>query len=342
MAIRLQYFLSGFLCVALVVKTVELRLRPPRDQQATMLIVALCSFTVAALAGIPVVRQCIPFESIPGVASITMDTGVSVSLALLATYLWRPLGRSGVYSWWRGRLFVSACLVSVLLAVLMATTPPAQRTNPLQNQYTGDWKIVSIYIIGNLFFLYCSTVSAVACVRITRIVDGHIAIGVGVGAIGMVAYAVTCINRLVLVAAQLMASSWFTWYSVLNFVFTEAAVLASVLGLHFSALWRAAAAIRRSYDDLRAFRRLKPIWKLLTTLYPHVVLPPERGLRGLWDRIDISYRKYRREIECQDALLLLSGAYPPDERRAVMQHAGIHDDQVKLLPSLSSAYPTAA
>ncbi|MEU9177139.1 hypothetical protein AB0C90_09860 [Streptomyces sp. NPDC048550] len=37
----------------------------------------------------------------------------------------------------------------------MASAPAALRTNPLQNQYTGDWRIVSV--IGNLFFLACST-----------------------------------------------------------------------------------------------------------------------------------------------------------------------------------------
>lgn len=308
----LQYLLSGFLCVALVVKIVELRPGVRRDERTTMLTVALASFTIAAVAGIRPLRQWVPFENIPGVASITMDTGVSVSLALLAAYLWRPLRQRPPVEWWRSGPFVSACAESLLLAVLMAATPAAQRTNPLQNQYTGDWKIVSIYVIGNLFFLYCSAASAIACVRIARIVHGHVAIAVRVGAIGMAAYAVTCVDRLVLVAAQLMSDDWFTWYSMVNFVFTQAAVLASVLGLHFTVVWRALTAVCRVYEDLRAYWRLGPSWRSLTAQHPHVVLPPERGLRGLWDRFDISYRKYRREIECRDVLLLLT-ADPPEK-----------------------------
>ncbi|MER5509671.1 MAB_1171c family putative transporter [Streptomyces sp. NPDC002766] len=314
MAATLQYFLSGFLCVALLAKIAELRLKRLRDPRTTMLTVALGSFTVAALAGIPVVRRNVPFETVPGVASLTMDTGVSVSLALLTAYLWRPLRRTRSGPWWRGRLLLAAGAVSALLAVLMAATPPARRTDPLQNEYTGDWKIVGVYLIGNLFFLFCSAASAIACLRIARIVRDHVALGVRVGAIGMVAYAVTCVNRLALVVAQLLsADAWFTWYSVVNFVFTEAAVLASVLGLHFTALWRAVGGVHRAYDDLRAFWRIGPAWRRLTTLHPEVVLPRERGLRGLGDLIDISYRRYRREIECQDALLLLSGA-PTDAR----------------------------
>ena len=313
MAATLQYLLSGFLCVALVVKIIELRPGVRRDERTTMLSVALASFTIAALAGIPPLRRWLPFEDIPGVASITMDTGVSVSLALLAAYLWRPLRRRAPVPWWRSGLFLAACAESALLAVLMAATPAAQRTNPLQNQYTGDWKIVSIYVIGNLFFLFCSAASAIACVRIAKIVHGHVAIGVRVGAIGMTAYAITCVNRLALVAAQLAANDFFTWYSVANFVFTQAAVLASVLGLHFTAAWRAWTAVRRVVEDLRAYWRIGPLWKFLTTEYPQVVLPPGRGLRGFSDRFDISYRRYRRVIECKDALLLL-GADPLENR----------------------------
>ncbi|WP_327363727.1 hypothetical protein [Streptomyces sp. NBC_01296] len=39
----------------------------------------------------------------------------------------------------------------------MASAPAALRTNPLQTQYTGDWRIVGFYVIGNLFLLACST-----------------------------------------------------------------------------------------------------------------------------------------------------------------------------------------
>ncbi|MFF9404712.1 MAB_1171c family putative transporter [Streptomyces anandii] len=337
MATRLQCLLSAFLCLALLAKMAELRLRRRRDAQAPMLILALGSFTVAGLVGIPVTRQHVPFLDVPGVPSVIMDTGVSLSLALLNVYLWTPLGGDRAVPWWRERLFLSAWAVSVLIAALMAATPPRLRTNPLQNEYTGDWRIVGIYVLGNLFFLHCSTASAIACVRITRIVRGHVTIGVAVGAIGMVAYAVTCVNRLVLVLTQLIAGNgWFAWYSVLNFVFTDAAVLASVLGLHFTALWRVVAACRQWYADLRAFRLLGPVWRRLTAMYPDVVLHREHGVRGLWDRLDVSYRKYRREIECQDALLLLTGGCPSAERRTAARHAGLDDEQVRLLRSLSS------
>ncbi|WP_329119730.1 MAB_1171c family putative transporter [Streptomyces sp. NBC_01465] len=314
MAIRLQCVLSGFLCVALLLKTVRLRHRPSRSQPTTMLMVALVCFTCAALAGLPAVRHDVPFEDRPGVASITMDTGVSISLALLATYLWRPLSGGDDRPWWRGRLFLAACTVSAFLALLMATTPSDRRTTPLHDKYADDWRIVGIYVVGNLFFLYCSGTSAVACVRITRVVHGHVAVAVGVGAVGMTAYAITCVNRLGLVVAQLVSDSSFASYSAANFVLTGAAILACVLGLYFVFLWRAAAALRHLCADLRVLRRLKPLWRRLTTLYPHVVLPPESGVRGLRDRVDISYLRYRCEIECQDALLLLSGEDDPGEK----------------------------
>lgn len=311
MAARYLPYLSGFLCVTLVAKIIELCLAARRDQRTIILIVSLASFTVAAMAGIPAVRKHIPFENIPGVASITMDTGVSVSLALLAFHLWHPLRSGRTIPWWRSGLFLSACAVSAFLAVLMATTPPEHRTNPLQNQYTGEWSIVCVYVIGNLFFLYCSGSAALACLRIGRIVRGPLTVALRVGAIGMTAYAVTCVNRLVLVVAQLVGGEIFNWYSAVNFVFTEAAVLASVLGLHFTTLRWVLMPARRYVNDLRTFRRLGPLWRLLTTSCPQVVLPPERGVHGLWDRIDVPYRKYRRVIECQDALLLL-GTCPPD------------------------------
>ncbi|MFG2389845.1 MAB_1171c family putative transporter [Streptomyces lavendulae] len=315
MVTRLQSLLSAFLCLALLAKMVALRVGSRPTPQAPLLLTALGSFAVAALVGIPAVRARIPIATVPGVASIIMDTGVSVSLALLATYLWAPLRRAGSVPWWRGRLFLTALAVSGLLAALMASTPPSLRTNPLQNQYTGDWRIVGVYVIGNLFFLACSGASAIACARIVRMVRGHIAVGVAVGAVGMVAYAVTCVNRLLLVAGQpLLAGDWFTWYSVLNFVFTEAAVLASVLGLHFTAVWRVTVGCQRIFDDLRAFLLLGPAWRRLTVLCPDVVLPWEPGPRGLRDRLDLSYRRYRREIECQDALLL-TGAHPAKQPR---------------------------
>ncbi|MFI6173272.1 MAB_1171c family putative transporter [Nocardia sp. NPDC051052] len=339
MATKLQYLLSGFLCIALMIKIVELALSARRDQRTTMLIVSLLSFTIAGLAGIPPLRKYVPFTNIPGVAAIIMDTGVSISLALLAAYLLRPLGRGLNDVWWRSPFFASACVASAIMATLMVTTPAAQRTNPLQNQYTGDWKIVGIYIVGNLFFLYCSGTAALACFRITRVVRGYVAIGVGMGAIGMTAYAITCINRLALVAAQLMVSNWFAWYSVLNFIFTQAAVIACVLGLHFTSLWNISAAIRRCYYDFRAFRSLGPIWRLLTAAFPDVILPPGRGPSGLRDRIDIPYRKYRRAIECQDALLLL-GVSPTEGK----DRQGHSQDAVSHILSDLSEYitPTSA
>lgn len=315
MPLRLQCALTGFLCIALMLKTFRLRLRASRSQPTTMLMVALACFTFAALAGIPAVRHDVPLEAHPGVATITMDTGVSISLALLATYLWRPLSLGDNCPWWRGRLFLAACTVSAVLAVLMATTPVNRRTTPLQNRYADDWRIVGIYVIGNLFFLYCSGTSAIACVRVMRVVRGHVAVAVGVGAVGMTAYAISCINRLALVAAQLVVdNSAFTSYSAANFILTGTAILACVLGLYFVFLWRAAVALRRVYADLRVLRRLRPIWRHLTTLYPHVVLPPESGIRGLRDRVDISYLMYRCKIECEDALLLLSGEDLPEEK----------------------------
>jgi hypothetical protein len=279
-----------------------------------MLMVALVCFTCAALAGIPEVRDDVPFEGRPGVAAITMDTGISISLALLATYLWRPLSRGENRPWWRSRLFLAACTVSTVLAVLMATTPADRRTTPLHAKYADDWRIVGIYVIGNLFFLYCSGASAVACVRVMRVVHGHVSVAVGVGAVGMTAYAISCVNRLALVGAQLASDRSFASYSDGNFILSGAAILACVLGLYFVFLWRAAVALRHVYANVRVLRRLRPIWRHLTTLHPHVVLEPASGIRGLRDRVDISYLRYRCEIECQDALLLLSGEDLPEER----------------------------
>lgn len=112
-----------------------------------------------------------------------------------------------------------------------------------------------------------------------------------------------------LLAAGFTSSTIFWSFVVLGYTMTDAPWLGASFDLNIGVTaWLTAAGIAlplfvqvaRLAGNLRALRRLDPLWTDLTGIVPQVRLPEPSGPR--WS---VEFRLYRRVIEIRDALLVL-------------------------------------
>ncbi|MFF3554628.1 MAB_1171c family putative transporter [Streptomyces tsukubensis] len=174
-------------------------------------------------------------------------------------------------------------------------------------------QVAVFYLVGGLYLAYALAVAGVWTRRYARVSERPHSTGLWMAAIGMFGMSVSSLTRMGFVAVR--SQGGHVPMDLMNVV--ARALMVSIflffIGVTYPGVRTRVSACRIWIVQRRAYRRLEPLWRLITDALPHVVLDIEAptrserlGLRG------VRRRYYRRVVECRDGLVLLAPYLTPE------------------------------
>ncbi|WP_020668203.1 MAB_1171c family putative transporter [Amycolatopsis nigrescens] len=241
-----------------------------------------------------------------GAARLLMNVLLSIGVcSLLVFFLGSALGERP----YRRAAFELLPLAAViaLMVVALAITPPEVRGASLSPARVHLPGVALFYLGAGLYLIY----GMVSCVRwmlrYLRAADRHLRVGLRIGAIGLGSAALGSILR-----ALYIVIAWAFGPSVptLLAIAVPLVILGTVgflVGICYPGLRARLSAIGRRRQHQRHYQELHPLWTLLVTAFPTIVL--REGRPRPLDRFRaraVTRRYYRRVIEIRDGLVQLS------------------------------------
>jgi uncharacterized protein DUF6545 len=192
----------------------------------------------------------------------------------------------------------------VLMFVATGLTPVPLRGAALSPTNVHVSGIALFYLGAGLYLIYAITACVWWITRYQRTADRHLRTGLRLAAAGL--------------ASAAIGSTFRALYIVVAWAFGPAVPVVLLLGMPFVILGSVLFLAGISYPGVRArfsalgrrrrrrddLERLTPLWTLLATAYPTIVLRTPPG--GMRDRLAVHRRYYRRVIEIRDGLVQLS------------------------------------
>ncbi|MEW2526441.1 MAB_1171c family putative transporter [Streptomyces sp. NPDC047071] len=236
-----------------------------------------------------------------GTAKLLMDTlfmGMTYSLMLF--YLYSTGDTPAVRR--RARRERVGFLAAVTGIVATAVAPPHHTV--LHSTFEdADMTVprAALFYLGiGLYALYALAASCRRTHRFARMSSGAEAVGLWTASAGLLGLAASTGIRSVFVVVRSQGGAVPAWLSVSTGILLVVSLPAFVLGVTWPGVRSRCAAWRLRREHRRIHRELKPLWRLLSSVYPDTVLPRAgRGGRA-------GFRYARRVIECRDGLVRIS------------------------------------
>lgn len=332
---RVELVVSAVIIVAALGKLLQLRRASPgvnRPAVAAMCLAILAIgaaaiqesyVVVAALDRVLGVNLAYAQRHTPALISFT-----AVRVAFLC-WVWPPGPRR------RRRLTVHVGLLVAVLALrwlLALAASPADAAAGL----TGDWThapwtaiAVLLYIVYAALTLGSVTAMALTWAREIASTRRWTATGLRLVAAGGFGFGFYLTHKAAFLAVELMVGAPpYNPYAV-EWPILLVAVLLLVIGLAMPLIATGLPAAVYLARQRAAYGRLRPLWLALTTQRPEVVMScrPEwvpARLATVWDFLDVqelSFRLYRRVIECWDVMAGLHGHLDAELRASVLEQA---------------------
>ncbi|WP_406086138.1 MAB_1171c family putative transporter [Streptomyces virginiae] len=309
-----------------------LRRAAGRDRGMRALWAMWALWAVAFTVGVPAVRRVI--DAVLGVASVTNLLVHLLALAAtsaMVEFVRELTGRS------QGR---PSRVNLIGLAVAMALLTSVFAVMPRPN---GDVDLLTYSQNSPAGFLYWIIVTGVvaiglaACAVLCWIHGSHahpgpVRTSLWLMRLSMLLGTIYLAHRLAYLTARYLRLQWFD--SAVVRAITQALLVLTLLLLALSVLWPALAGHRQRRIAARQGRRIAPLWRLLQTATPEVVLAlPDELHRG-----NPRLRLYRYVIEVRDSILALEGhvgAAHVAAAEAQLRAAGFGGD--RLAPAVEAA-----
>ncbi|MCX5230440.1 MAB_1171c family putative transporter [Streptomyces sp. NBC_00233] len=224
---------------------------------------------------------------------------------LLCFYLYSAEGGAGRR---RARLeAVLAFTVGVAISVAALTVPSSVFEGSFSTADMTVPQIAFFYGGAGIYLMYALTVTARWTYRFARLSRRPHATGLWMAALGLAIMAGACGVRAVLVAVRWSGGT--VTHALMSTValLLVVSILLFVAGITYPGVRTRIASIRLWARHRRDYRRLEPLWQLLTEAYPSNVLgaaSPAMGDR--WRARRVHRRYHRRIVECRDGLLDIS------------------------------------
>ncbi|MEW1632650.1 MAB_1171c family putative transporter [Streptomyces sp. NPDC093801] len=209
----------------------------------------------------------------------------------------------------RKRARIEALVVLCVAAVITvaATTVPHEAF--AGSFATADMTITQLavfYGVAGLYLMYALAAAGVWTVRYARMSPRPHATGLWITAVGLLAMAVACAVRAVFVAVRweggVVPHSVMATVAMLLVV----SIILFVAGVSYSAARSRLAAFRLWQEHRRGYRRLAPLWELLASRFPEIVLNGSSSRLEEWGLRGVHRRYHRRVVECRDGLVRIS------------------------------------
>ena len=189
-----------------------------------------------------------------------------------------------------------AALAALTLTMLL--TPPADRGHTVSSAAVTQAPVAAFYFVGGGYFVYAYGLCAVWTWNYMRGSSGALRSALFVVTLGLGTLAMLSVARMVYVGAHALNDVVLAPLNTVNRVGSEVATILLVIGLFVLGVAQVVPAARLRAQRQGQTRRLRPLWELLTDLYPEIVLPVDgSGIRTAFTR---------RVLECRDGLLRLA------------------------------------
>ncbi|MFF2129529.1 MAB_1171c family putative transporter [Streptomyces olivochromogenes] len=303
-----QIPLIALLSMGVLWKGIDLA-RAPHDRGVRLLVACLLMLLGGEVLSLPEVNSAIDAATAVGVGKVAFN-GIYMS-GLFALILLFASSVRGTDATHRQRLWIDAGLLGTALTALMIAmiaTPATMRGHSLDTPHMAEPAIASFYIIGNAYFGYAYLACALWSLRYGRRASRHLGFGLRTMALGLFGLMITSVNRIILVALRIDEPGSHEAFNTVNWSISNWAMGGVLLGICYSAGVQLITRLRSIVHHHRMHQDLTPLWTVLTTAYPELVLNQARpGSRWhLLQRHTYEQRFYRRLIECRDGLVRLS------------------------------------
>lgn len=304
-----QVPLITLLSIGVLWKGIDLA-RAPHSRVLRFLVASLLMLLGGEILSFSEANGAIDAATAVGVGKVAFN-GIYMS-GLFALILFFASSTRDTDAAYRRRLRINVGLLAGALMALMISiiaTPATMRGHSLDTPYMAEPAIASFYIIGNAYFVYAYLASALWALRYGRRASRHLGLGLRTMALGLLGLTIASVNRMILVVLRIDEPGSHEVLNTVNWSISNWAMGSVLIGICYSACVQLISRLRSIVHHRRMHQELTPLWTVLTSAYPELVLnqaPAGSKWHRLHQRRTHEQRFYRRLIECRDGLVRLS------------------------------------
>lgn len=209
------------------------------------------------------------------------------------------------------------------LQVTMLVVPLDLRTETLSEWSMQNWGFALFFLIASGYLAY----GFLACVRSVRrflqVAEGYLKVSLRLLVGGLLLLAIGSVAQIVYVGGTWTGIAQLPWLLQLSRIFAILGVVGFLIGISFPLVYSRWQSYRMGRRRRRQAAELEPLWQLITTAVPEVVLPTSK--------LAPTAELHRRVVETRDGLTQLSPYLPPvfeyasDEVRADLLRSAAAD-----------------
>jgi hypothetical protein len=249
--------------------------------------------------------------------------------ALVVFFLGSALGPLRRY----GRVVVELVPLAaaiVLMIVAMDLTPPELRGVALGPSTVHVSGIALFYLGAGVYLIYGLIACTAWIVRYLRVADRNLRIGLRMSAAGLASAAIGSIFRAVYIVVAWAFGPVVRILLLLGVPFVILGGVLFLLGVTYPGVRARLSAMRRRRQHRREHQALAPLWTVLVSAFPSIVLrTPPRGPAEWLSPRSIHRVYYRRVIEIRDGLVQLSPYLAADFGEVVATDPGAAANALK-------------
>ncbi|MCY0963267.1 MAB_1171c family putative transporter [Streptomyces sp. H27-H5] len=209
----------------------------------------------------------------------------------------------------RRRARREAILVLVVAAVLVvsATTVPHEVfAGSFSSADMTITQLAAFYGVAGLYLTYTLGAAGIWTVRYARLSPRPHSTGLWITAVGLLAMAAACAVRAVFVATRWQGGTVPKGLMASVAMLLVLSILLFVVGVSYSGARSRLSALRVWRQHRRGYRRLEPLWRLLSDRFPETVLASRPTVLEAWGVRGVHRLYHRRVVECRDGLVRIS------------------------------------
>lgn len=219
---------------------------------------------------------------------------------------------------WEG---LAAGLVIVVVAAAALSGPHQALAGSFATADMTIGRVAVFYLVAGLYLMYAAAAAFWWTQRYARLSQRPHATGLWLTATGLALMAGACAVRSVFVVIRSQGGSVPPALTGAIALLLMVAIMLFTVGVSYTGARSRLAAFRVWRRRRRLYRRLQPLWLLLTEACPDRVMLPASASRP--DRWSVHRRYHRRVVECRDGLVSISPYLhgPADPSNTVAQLA---------------------
>ena len=280
--------------------------RAPRQLPLWALTMTVAGIFGSSLSQQKVVSDALDELIVPGAGRLLNNVLLTVALCSLLIFFLGSAQGPGKYRRAAWELVPLGAVIT-LMCVALAITPPDVRGLSLGPDVVHVPWVALFYLGAGLYLIYGLIACVVWIFRYLRTADRQLRIGLRIGGYSLALAAAGSVLRALYIVIAWAGGPTLPVLLTIAIPLVILGTVGFLVGISYPGVHARIAALRRRQRHGRYYRELNPLWTLLATAYPNIVLraAPAKPLEALRPR-NVHRRYYRRVIEIRDGLVQLS------------------------------------